>query len=100
MPLPPGLPTVTSCKQTATGTSSSQSQRSRSTIENHRRLKDEGDLIVAIRQVEQDILANGKVDGRELDVLRRQLYHDGKVGRQEADFLIELRKRVQHLTPA
>src|SRR4029077_14831149 len=47
-----------------------------------------------------DILANGRVDGHELEVLRRQLYADGKVDRRGADFLVELHKRVQHLTPA
>ena len=40
------------------------------------------------------------VDGPELEMLRRQLYADGKIDRQEADFLVELHKRVQHMTPA
>jgi uncharacterized tellurite resistance protein B-like protein len=53
-----------------------------------------------LRQTEQDILANGKVDSHELEVLRRELYADGKIDRAEADFLVELHKRVQHLTPA
>lgn len=56
--------------------------------------------MMELRQIEQDILANGKVDGPELNLLRRRLYAGGKVGRREADFLVELHKRVQHLTPA
>ena len=56
--------------------------------------------MLKLRQIEQDILANGKVDGPELEVLRRQLYAGGKIDRREADFLVELHKRVQHLTPA
>jgi uncharacterized tellurite resistance protein B-like protein len=56
--------------------------------------------MVNFRQIEQVILANGKVDSHELDVLRRELYADGKIDRAEADFLVELHKRVQHLTPA
>src|SRR5438270_7869433 len=56
--------------------------------------------MLKLRQIEQDILANGKVDGPELEVLRRQLYGDGKIDRQGADFLVELHKRVQHRTPA
>ncbi|HJT76793.1 MAG TPA: hypothetical protein VJ739_06285 [Gemmataceae bacterium] len=52
------------------------------------------------RQVEHDILANGKVDSHELEVLRRELYAAGKVDRGGADFLVELYKRVQHRTPA
>jgi hypothetical protein len=51
-------------------------------------------------QIEQDILAIGKVDGHELEALRRRLYARGKIGRPEADFLVELHKRVQHSTPA
>ena len=53
-----------------------------------------------LRQVEQDILATGKVESHELAVLRRVVYAGRKVGRREADFLVELHKRVQHLTPA
>ncbi len=53
-----------------------------------------------LRQVEQAILANGKVDSHELEVLHRQMYAGGEIGRREADFLVELHKRVQHLTPA
>ena len=56
--------------------------------------------MLRFRQVEQDILANGKVESQELDVLRRELYSDGKIDRQKADFLVELYKRVQRITPA
>ncbi|OAI54217.1 hypothetical protein AYO44_15315 [Planctomycetaceae bacterium SCGC AG-212-F19] len=53
-----------------------------------------------LRKTEQAILANGRVDGPELAELRRQLYAGGKIERREADFLVELHKRVQHMTPA
>ena len=53
-----------------------------------------------LRQIEQSILANGRVDGPELEALRRQLYASGRIARREADFLVELHKRVQHRTPA
>ena len=53
-----------------------------------------------LREIEQAILANGRVDGPELEALRRQLYASGKIERREADFLVELHKRVQHKTPA
>jgi hypothetical protein len=52
------------------------------------------------RQIEHDILANGTVDGRELEVLRRRVYGRGKIDRAGADFLVQLRKRVEHVTPA
>jgi hypothetical protein len=58
------------------------------------------EVMLKLRQIEQDILATGKVDGPELERLRRQLYAHGKIERPEADFLVELHKRVQHLTPA
>jgi hypothetical protein len=53
-----------------------------------------------LRLIEQGILAIGRVEGPELETLRRELYAHGKIDRPEADFLVELHKRVQHLTPA
>jgi hypothetical protein len=48
----------------------------------------------------EDILANGKVEGNELEVLRRELYADGKIDRREADLLVEMHKRLQRAPPA
>jgi hypothetical protein len=56
--------------------------------------------MVELRQIERDILAIGKVEGQELELLRRRVYAGDKIKRPEADFLVELHKRVQHLTPA
>jgi uncharacterized membrane protein YebE (DUF533 family) len=53
-----------------------------------------------LRKLEQDILATGKVDSQALEVLRQQIYDNGKINREKADFLVELHKRVQHRTPA
>ena len=58
------------------------------------------EVMLKLRQIEQAILATGKVDGPELEMLRRELYAHGKIERPEADFLVELHKRVQHRTPA
>ena len=58
------------------------------------------EAMLQLRHIEQDILATGKVDGPELEELRREVYADGKIDRQKADFLVELHKRVQHKTPA
>jgi hypothetical protein len=52
------------------------------------------------QEIEQAILANGRVDGPELELLRQKLYAGGKIERRDADFLVELHKRVQHMTPA
>jgi len=53
-----------------------------------------------LREIEERVLANGKVEGHELAELRMALYQDGKIDRREADFLVELHKRVQRRTPA
>src|ERR1700731_2932957 len=53
-----------------------------------------------LREIEGKILANGRGDTPELEMLRKELYADGKIDRKEADFLVELHKRVQHMTPA
>ena len=52
-----------------------------------------------LRQVQQDVMANGRVEGRHLDVLRRELYVGGKIDRKGADLLVELHKRLEHHTP-
>ncbi|MBI2809119.1 MAG: hypothetical protein HYX68_29405 [Planctomycetes bacterium] len=56
--------------------------------------------MIDFRKTENAILANGRVDGPELKNLRQDVYAGGTVGRVEADFLVALRKRVQHRTPA
>jgi hypothetical protein len=58
------------------------------------------ETMLTLRQLEQDILANGRVDGPELESLQRQLYASGMIDRRGADFLVELYKRVEHRTPA
>src|SRR5262245_27725035 len=56
--------------------------------------------MMRLRQLEQAILAKGKVNGAELEALRQEIYGNGKIDRPRADFLVELHKRVQHMTPA
>ena len=56
--------------------------------------------MLRLRQVEQDIMATGKVNKAELEILHQALYAHGGIDRQGADFLVELHKRVQHVTPA
>jgi hypothetical protein len=58
------------------------------------------EIMMELRQIEQVILATGKVDSHELEALRKQIYAGGKIDRRGADFLVELHKRVQHLNPA
>jgi hypothetical protein len=56
--------------------------------------------MVSLREIEERVLANGRVEGHDLEVLRRRLYADGKIDRKEADFLVELHKRAQYRTPS
>jgi hypothetical protein len=56
--------------------------------------------MLKLQKIGQDILSTGKVDGPHLEALHRQVYADGNIDRQKADFLVELHKRVEHMTPA
>jgi hypothetical protein len=55
--------------------------------------------MLKLRQIEQQILATGKIDSPQLEALHRELYVDGKIDRPKADFLVELHKRAQHMNP-
>jgi hypothetical protein len=65
----------------------------------HPQPSEENPAMQELRRLEQDILARGKVDSDHLEALRMALYPGGTIGRSEADFLVELHKRVQHPNP-
>jgi len=52
-----------------------------------------------LRQVQLDVMENGRVEGHHLEVLRRELYAGGTIDRKGADLLVELHKRAEHRTP-
>jgi uncharacterized tellurite resistance protein B-like protein len=54
--------------------------------------------MLSLRELEEHIVANGRVEGHELEVLRNVLYADGKIDRKEADFLVVVYKRVRART--
>jgi len=56
--------------------------------------------MLTLREIEERVLANGKVEGTELEALRKNLYADGKIDRKDANFLVELHKRAQYRTNA
>lgn len=56
--------------------------------------------MTSLQEIKQSVLTKGRVDGTDLEALRRQVYSSGKIERQDADYLVELHKRVQHMTPA
>jgi len=47
----------------------------------------------------QKVLADGKIDGPEIESLTNLLYADGEIDRGEAEFLVELHKRVERVSP-
>jgi len=47
----------------------------------------------------QKVLADGKIDGPEIESLTNLLYADGEIDREEAEFLVELHKRVERVSP-
>ena len=57
-------------------------------------------MMMKLRQIEQDILAKGKIDGPHMESLRQELYANGHIDRPKADFLVGLYKRVQPQPPA
>jgi hypothetical protein len=48
-----------------------------------------------LQQLMAEVLVDGRIDGQSIERLRNELYADGKIDRAEADFLVELHKRVQ-----
>ena len=50
----------------------------------------------SLREIEERLVANGRVEGHEVRLLRELLYADGKIDRAEADFLVVVHKRVGH----
>jgi hypothetical protein len=54
--------------------------------------------MVQLREIEQAILANGKVDGPKLEALRRQLYASGKIDDEERKFLHELQGEARQVS--
>lgn len=52
------------------------------------------------RTLGMKILANGRIEGHEVESLRELITADGKIDRQEAEFLLDLYKRTGPITPA
>lgn len=52
-----------------------------------------------IRELMAKLLADGKIDSREIESLGELLYADRRIDRAEADFLVELHKRAERSTP-
>lgn len=53
----------------------------------------------AFRELMQKLLDDGQVDSAALDALGDLLYADGRIDRDEAEFLIELHRRIARPSP-
>lgn len=53
-----------------------------------------------LRELMQDILADGKIDRLDVESLADLLYADDVIDREEAEFLVTLQKRVERFSPA
>lgn len=53
-----------------------------------------------LRELMQDILADGKIDRLDVEMLTDLLYGDDVIDREEAEFLVSLQKRVERFSPA
>jgi len=53
---------------------------------------------VDLQGLEMQIIDNGRVEGHEIEVLRKALFANGSMDRREADWLVEVHKRIQHRT--
>lgn len=53
-----------------------------------------------LRELMQDILADGKIDRLDVESLTDLLYTDDVVDREEAEFLVVLQRRVERFSPA
>ncbi len=52
------------------------------------------------RTLGMKILTNGKIEGHEVESLRELMSADGKIDREEAEFLIHLFRRTDQIAPA
>lgn len=54
-------------------------------------------IVKELQTIEVHVHDHGRVDGSELEALRRVIY-DGKIDREKADYLVEIHKRVRYRT--
>ena len=46
------------------------------------------------------LLADGAIDQREVDIIRKEFFADGRIDRHELEFLLEARKKATSAVPA
>jgi len=53
----------------------------------------------SLREMMKKMLADGKIDGHEIEALCDRIYADDVVDREEAEFLVEMHRRVERPSP-
>lgn len=56
--------------------------------------------IAELQRLSAELLANGKIDGHEVGLLRDHLAQDGKVDRLEVELLVNLYRQLKTVSPA
>jgi hypothetical protein len=53
-----------------------------------------------LKKLKARVLADGRIDDHEVELICRELYDDGKLDKEEVEFLIALRNDAQAVCPA
>jgi uncharacterized tellurite resistance protein B-like protein len=53
-----------------------------------------------LKKLKATILADGMIEGHEVEIIRQELYADGMIDKDEVEFLIALRNEAQEVCPA
>jgi uncharacterized membrane protein YebE (DUF533 family) len=46
------------------------------------------------------LLADGQIDEREVDIIRKEFFADGRIDRTELEFLVEVRRAARSVVPS
>ena len=53
-----------------------------------------------LAKLKSEILADGKIDDPEVEIIRRTIYSDGVIDKEEVEFLVALRNEAKAVCPA
>ena len=53
-----------------------------------------------LQNLKAQVLADGKIEDHEVEIIRRELYADGQIDKDEVEFLIALRNEAKAVCPA
>src|SRR4051794_26857288 len=53
-----------------------------------------------LKNLKETVLADGRIEDHEVEIICQELYADGKIDQDEVEFLIALRMEAQEVCPA